>query len=106
MDRELGELAEAFAALGSAERLRIVSYLLARRGPHCGEIARTLGMSSSAFSYHLRTLEDAGLVARRRDGRMHCLALTPVLRELLAPTVRKRLSEEGEQWTESRKSAK
>jgi len=106
VDRELGELAEAFAALGSAERLRIVSYLLARRGPHCGEIARTLGMSSSSFSYHLRILEAAGLVARSREGRLHCLSLTPVLREVLAPGVRKRLSEEGEQWTASRESGK
>ncbi|MCR4391853.1 MAG: metalloregulator ArsR/SmtB family transcription factor [Candidatus Acetothermia bacterium] len=103
MDRELGELAEAFAALGSEERLRIVSYLLAHRGPHCREIARSLGMSSSAFSYHLRTLEEAGLVLRRREGRWHCLSLAPVLRELLGPQVRTKLTKEGEQWTKSAK---
>lgn len=103
MDRELEELARAFAALGSEMRLRVVSYLLARRGPHCGEIACSLGMSSSAFSYHLRTLEEAGLVKRSREGRLHCLSVTPALRELLPPGIRHKLTKEGERWKESSK---
>ncbi len=98
MDREIAELAKAFAALGSAERIRILSYLLSRRGPHCGQIAHALGMSTSAFSYHLRILEEAGLVARSRDGRLHCLSATPALNDLLSPQVRKKLTEEGTRW--------
>lgn len=99
MDRGAAELAKAFAALGSAERVRILGYLLARQGPHCGQISAALGMSSSAFSYHLRILEEAGLVERSRDGRRHCLSLTPVVRELLAPKIRRKLGEEGQRWT-------
>ncbi len=99
MDQEIAELTKAFAALGSVERVRIVSYLLARRGSHCGQIAQALGMSSSSFSYHLRLLEGAGLVARSRNGRLHCLSLTPVVKRLLPPGIRKKLTEEGTVWT-------
>lgn len=98
VDRRVEELAQAYAALGSPERARIVGYLLSQRGPHCGEIAQALGMTGSAFSYHLRVLEGAGLVARSRDGRRHCLSLTPLARELLPPAVRRTLTEEGTQW--------
>lgn len=105
MDREIAELAKALAALGSVERVHILSYLLARKGPHCGQIAHALGMSTSAFSYHLRILEEAKLVERSRNGRLHCLSLTPAVRELLSPRIRKILTEEGTKWT-SKSSAK
>lgn len=36
-----------------------------------GELARPLSMSKPAVSKHLRVLEDAGLVVRRRHGRVH-----------------------------------
>jgi len=103
--REIPLRARAFAALGSEERLLILSYLLAQDGPHCGQIAHALGMSTSAFSYHLRILEEAGLVERTRDGRLHCLSVTPLLAELLRPEVRQHLAEEGTRWT-STSSAK
>jgi DNA-binding transcriptional ArsR family regulator len=99
VDREIVEMAGAFAALGSTERIRILSYLLAQRGPHCGQIASALGMSTSAFSYHLRILEEAGLVERSRSGRLHCLSLTRAVKELLSPGIRKALTQEGERWT-------
>jgi len=92
-------LAKALSALGSAERIHVLSYLLARKGSHCGQIARALAMSSSAFSYHLRILEEAGFVERNRDGRHHCLSLTPALKELLSAEVRKKLTKEGTRWT-------
>jgi len=99
VNREIAELAKALAALGSMERVHILSYLLARKSPHCGQIAHALEMSTSAFSYHLRILEEAGLVERSRNGRLHCLSLTPALRELLSPRIRKVLTEEGTKWT-------
>ena len=105
MDREIAELAKAFTALGSVERIHVLSYLLAQKGSHCGQIAHALGMSTSAFSYHLRLLEEAGLVERSRNGRLHCLSLTPALKGLLSPGTRKRLTEEGTKWT-STSSAK
>lgn len=98
-------MAKAFAALGSAERVCILSYLLIRKGPHCGQIAHALGMSTSAFSYHLRILEEAGLVERSRHGRLHCLRLTPAVKGILSPGIRKKLTEEGTRWT-STSSAK
>jgi len=99
VDRELAELAKSFAALGSMERIQILSYLLAQDSTPCGRIAQALAMSTSAFSYHLRILEEAGLVARTRDGRLHCLSVTPALQELLSPGIRNKLAEEGTKWT-------
>jgi DNA-binding transcriptional ArsR family regulator len=98
VERGIADLAKALAALGSVERIHILSYLLAQGGSPCGRIAHALGMSTSAFSYHLRILEDAGLVTRNRRGRLHCLSLTPILDELLAPGIRQTLTKEGEQW--------
>jgi DNA-binding transcriptional ArsR family regulator len=99
VNREIAGLAKAFTALGSGERIRILSYLLAQKGPHCGQIASALGLSTSAFSYHLRILEEAGLVARSRNGRLHCLSLTRAVQEILSPGIRKALTQEGERWT-------
>ncbi len=105
MDRGIAELGKAFAALGSKERIRILSCLLAQDGPHCGQIAHALGMSTSAFSYHLRILEEAGLVERIRDGRRHCLSVTPLLAELLRSEILQNLAKEVTRWT-SKSSAK
>ncbi|GAB4306163.1 MAG: hypothetical protein Kow0097_05430 [Candidatus Bipolaricaulota bacterium] len=105
MNRGMAELAKAFAALGSAERVEILTYLLAQNGPPCGRIAKALGMSTSAFSYHLRILEEAGLVERSRAGRLHCLSVTPALQALLSPRIRDELTKEGRKWM-SNSSAK
>ncbi|MBC7093011.1 helix-turn-helix transcriptional regulator [Candidatus Bipolaricaulota bacterium] len=93
------ELAKAFAALSSPERLAIVGLLLTEEGPHCGEIARALGMSTSALSYHLRTLEEAGLVRRTRQGRRHCISVTPLVAQLLRAGILGKLKKEGKRWT-------
>ena len=66
----------AFAALADPSRRAIVARL-ASRELTVGEIARPLPMSSPAVSKHLRILERAGLVARRREGRTHHLRLVP-----------------------------
>ena len=105
MEREIAELAKAFAALGSVERIHILSYLFTQKSPHCGQIAHALGISSSAFSYHLRILEEAGLVERSRSGRQHCLSLTLAVKEVLSPGIRKVLTKEGTRWN-STSSAK
>lgn len=99
MDQRIAELGRVFAALGSTERIRIVSYLLSQEGTPCGRIAHALGMSTSAFSYHLRILQNAGLVKRSRDGRFHCLSVTPLLQELLTLRIRNKLAVEGRTWT-------
>jgi arsenate reductase len=65
------QAATAFTALGQATRLEMMHILLAA-GPSglvAGEMAMRLGIPASTLSFHLRTLEEAGLVAATRQGR-------------------------------------
>jgi len=41
------------------------------------ELARPFSMSAPAISKHLRVLERAGLIVRRKEGRVHRLRLAP-----------------------------
>lgn len=94
MVMEIRQLARAFSALGSEDRLRILALLLRGEPPTCGEIARELGLSSPAVSYHLRTLEGVGFIRRTRRGRTRCLSLTPKVREIVRTDVLRQLKEE------------
>ncbi|MEF2073036.1 ArsR/SmtB family transcription factor [Consotaella aegiceratis] len=61
----------ALAALAHADRLAAFR-LLVKAGPNglpSGEIADTLAIPPTRMSFHLATLERAGLLASRRDGR-------------------------------------
>ncbi len=63
--------AAAFAALGQETRLDLFR-ALASAGPSglaAGDIATRLGVPPSTLSFHLRALEQAGLVAATRQGR-------------------------------------
>jgi DNA-binding transcriptional ArsR family regulator len=56
------------AAVADPTRWRMLVAL--RRGPLCvGQLAATVGVTSSATTYHLRLMRDAGLVATERAGR-------------------------------------
>jgi DNA-binding transcriptional ArsR family regulator len=67
-------LNRTFAALADPTRRRILEHLAG--GDHCvTDLARPYRMSLPAVSKHLRVLENAGLVRRRRDGRIHRLKL-------------------------------
>jgi DNA-binding transcriptional ArsR family regulator len=67
-------LDRTFGALADPTRRRILEHLA--RGDSCvTDIARPYSMSLPAVSKHLRVLEKAGLVRRRRDGRVHRLRL-------------------------------
>ena len=67
-------LDRTFAALADPTRRRILQHLA--HGDHCvTDLARPYSMSLPAVSKHLRVLERAGLVRRRRDGRVHRLKL-------------------------------
>jgi arsenate reductase len=81
------QAAEAFTALGQATRLEVMRALLAA-GPNglpAGEVAARLGVPASTLSFHLRALEQAGLVAATRQGRSLIYAARILrLRELLA----------------------
>ena len=67
-------LNDVFGALADPTRRRILETL------SCGDqcvtaLARPHRMSLPAISKHLRVLEHAGLICRRRDGRVHHLKL-------------------------------
>lgn len=67
-------LDRTFAALADPTRRRILSQL-ARRGACVTDLARPHAMSLAAVSKHLIVLERAGLIKRRRQGRVHSLSL-------------------------------
>jgi DNA-binding transcriptional ArsR family regulator len=61
---------DAIAALADPTRRTVFERL--RRGPRpVVEIARGLPVSRPAVSQHLRVLEEAGLVRKRREGTRH-----------------------------------
>ena len=67
-------LDRTFAALADPTRRRILQHL--SQGDLCvTDLARPYAMSLPAVSKHLRVLEKAGLVRRRRRGRVHSLKL-------------------------------
>jgi DNA-binding transcriptional ArsR family regulator len=69
-------LDRTFGALADPTRRKILAQLAG--GEECvTELARPHSMSLAAVSKHLIVLEKAGLVKRRRDGRVHSLALDP-----------------------------
>jgi DNA-binding transcriptional ArsR family regulator len=67
-------LDQTFGALADPTRRRILAQL-AKGGECVTDLARPHAMSLAAVSKHLIVLEKAGLVKRRRNGRMHSLTL-------------------------------
>jgi len=60
-----------FAALSQETRLRIVRLLVVagKDGLPAGAIAEQMGTAASTMSFHLKELEQAGLVRSRRESR-------------------------------------
>jgi len=67
-------LDRTFAALADPTRRRILAHL-ARGDKRVTHLARPHDMSLPAVSKHLRVLEKAGLLRRRRYGRVHEMQL-------------------------------
>jgi DNA-binding transcriptional ArsR family regulator len=65
-----------FHALGHSTRRELLAQL-ARRPAMITELADPFAMSLPAVSRHIRVLEEAGLVTRSVDGRMHRCSLNP-----------------------------
>jgi ArsR family transcriptional regulator, arsenate/arsenite/antimonite-responsive transcriptional repressor len=59
----------ALQALANPQRLALMRHLIGVEGLAAGALASTLGVSASALSFHLATLEGAGLIRSRREGR-------------------------------------
>jgi DNA-binding transcriptional ArsR family regulator len=69
-------LDETLQALSDPTRRAILDRL-ADGETRVTDVARPFGMSLNAVSKHIRVLEAADLVRRRRDGREHLLSLNP-----------------------------
>jgi DNA-binding transcriptional ArsR family regulator len=67
-------LNRTFAALADPTRRQILAHL-AKGDRRVTELARPHAMSLPAISKHLRVLENAGLLRRRRYGRVHEMQL-------------------------------
>jgi ArsR family transcriptional regulator, arsenate/arsenite/antimonite-responsive transcriptional repressor len=55
-------------ALADATRLRIFEAISAREHMNCGEIVSMRGVTPATVSHHLKILNEAGLIACRREG--------------------------------------
>ena len=73
---ETDQIATAFAALGQSTRLDLLRALVAAgpTGLAAGELAARLDVPPSTLSFHLRAMEQAGLVAATRQGRSQIYA--------------------------------
>ena len=69
-------LDSAFSALADPTRRAILAQL-ARGEATVGELRRPFSISAPAISRHLKVLEDAALIARRKQGQTHILSLNP-----------------------------
>jgi len=68
---EIEDAAQAFAALGSEQRLAVLRALV-RAGPdglRVGELKDRTGLAASTLSHHLRFLTQTGLVEQTKQGR-------------------------------------
>ena len=76
---ELSEVANAFGALAQGVRLELLRTLLraAPDGIAAGALAARMGLAPSTLSFHLATLEAAGLTRATRHGRMIVHAAQP-----------------------------
>jgi DNA-binding transcriptional ArsR family regulator len=70
------DLDHTLTALADPTRRAILQYL-SRGEARVTELARPFDMSLSAVSKHIRMLERAGIVRRRRAGRDHFLSIDP-----------------------------
>lgn len=71
------EISSAFAALGDPTRLALVRRLADHGELTVQELAEPFAMSLPAVSQHLKVLEHAGLILRRREGQSRPCQLRP-----------------------------
>ena len=66
MDRS--QIERISKALGDQTRLRIFEAISRSKQMNCGEIVSMRGVTPATVSHHLKILNEAGLIACRRDG--------------------------------------
>ena len=76
MRTDQDDLAGLFKALGDPTRLAVIARLA--DGPaSVSDLAEPFQMAGPSFLKHLRVLEEAGLVATQKKGRVRTVALAP-----------------------------
>jgi DNA-binding transcriptional ArsR family regulator len=70
------DTSEVFSAIADPNRRRLLDLLAAGDSP-AQDLAERFDMSFAAVSQHLKVLLDAGLVARRAQGRQRIYRLAP-----------------------------
>ncbi len=76
-EREAGELARVFAALGDPVRLRLLS-LVANAGEVCScDLEKPLDQSQPTISHHTKALAEAGLLRGQKVGRWTMWRVVP-----------------------------
>ncbi len=73
-DEDADDLDSVFTALASRHRREIVD-LLALQPASIQQLARRIGVSLTAIHRHIRVLEDANLIRRKKSGRVNFLAI-------------------------------
>lgn len=71
------DVSSTFAALGDPTRMAILGRLAAQGEMTVQEIAAPFAMSLPAVSQHLKVLEQAGLILRRRDAQRRPCRIRP-----------------------------
>ncbi|RMH11914.1 MAG: ArsR family transcriptional regulator [Gemmatimonadetes bacterium] len=71
------QLDRTFAALAHPTRRAILSRLARGEVASVSELAEPFDVSLMAISKHLRVMEEAGLIRREKDGRIHRCAYEP-----------------------------
>ena len=69
-----------FRALSSKTRIEIIKRIMSREY-HLSQLARELGISKSVISRHIRILEKANLIKRKKIGNVHILIANPEILE-------------------------
>jgi DNA-binding transcriptional ArsR family regulator len=77
MSDRIEKSAPAFAALGDATRLRVVSDLCKRGALSIARLTEGADVTRQAVTKHLHALEEAGLVRARGEGRERVFELRP-----------------------------
>ena len=75
--RSLGSRAALFAALGDETRLSLLSRLAAGRAQSIARLTEGTSLTRQAVTKHLKVLEEAGMLTRRKAGRESLYALEP-----------------------------
>jgi len=68
-DIDVSRLSAAFDALGEPNRCLIFRALLKTQHANVSQLAEAVGISSSLASQHLKTLREAGLILKRKEGK-------------------------------------